>query len=253
MRYLTATVCGLICFLTAGAVIAAEFTPYLSSKPVDQARSSVGLRLTAKTLELAGDVTAEARGNHTYVAPKLSTNLALAPKLSMQTQVSFAEWNGRTSLLDEAAVETRIRARTPLPLVREIESSVWRGPNGALRQRVGVGLVENLGLTFDTDGRIKLNTQAFVEETARRGDVDRLVSGLQASLSGFGTGIGTTVASRLSLRYEAREGRNSRHTGTVAYHRAWRVNEFLRLSLDCEVVSAVESNGKLMLGWRADF
>jgi hypothetical protein len=219
---------------------------------VDQPRSSVGLRLRASALEVSGDVTAEARGTSTWVAPKIATRLAIAPKLSMETRVRFAEWNGRAALFDDAAVETRFRAQTPLPLVREIESSIRRSPDGSLSQRIGFGLIDNLGLVLDAEGRIRLRTQAVFEQTVGHQGNGALVSGLQASLSGFAAAAGA-VENRLSLKYEAREGQSTRRRGTVAYHRAWRVNPFLRLSLECELVSAAQTDGRLSLGWQAEF
>ncbi len=246
-----------LCVAAALPAAAAEFTPYVFSRPEDRPRSSVGLQLRASHIEVSGNVTAEARGAQTHIAPNFSTRVALAPKVSVETRLEFAGWNGRAALLDESAVETKLRASTPLPLVREIESSFWRGPDGSVRQRVGVGLVENLGLELDRAGRIKLNTQAIFEQTAYTGQADVQVSGLQASLSGFAA-FAPGVDSRLSLRYEMREadrldGSYSERTGTVSYHRGWRVNQYLRLTVDCEYVDAQQTESRVLVGWHAEF
>jgi hypothetical protein len=242
---------GAACLATASAGSAAELSPYLFTRPDDRPRSSVGLRVRASVLAVVGDLTAEARGARTRVEPRLSSKLALAPKLTLETQLQFAEWNGRSGLLDDAAVETRFKARAPLPLVREIEGSFRRGPDGRLRQRFGFGFVENFGLSVA--GGLKLDTQAVFEQTVHDGVTDGVSSGLKASLTGLGVVEQSDVDSRLSLRLERRPGARASRRSTLGYHRAWRANEFLRLSLDCEVTRAGDLDGKVRVGWQVDF
>jgi hypothetical protein len=234
--------------LSAAPSRAFELAPYANLAPTDRPQSSVGLDLAASALRLHGDLTARAAGDRTFVAPQLSTTLRLAPKLSVETRIDFAEWNTHSALFD-ATVETKFRVRSALPFVDDIEGRIWQAPDGVTRESLHFGLSENVG-SANPNRPIKLQTSATIEQTDSAGAASSTLTGIQAVLSGFASERSTT-SSRLSLSYQERSGIQPFRRSSVTYNRSWSLNENARLGVDCEVTD--DEMHTLKLYWAGKF
>jgi hypothetical protein len=242
-------VCVAIFASSAGA---AELTPIVKTLPSDRAESTVGLHLAAKALRLRGDVTAQSNGTRTFVAPQLLSTVAIAPKMSLETRLDFAEWNSQSALFDGATVETKFRVRSVLPLIDELEGRVWRSPDGLLRQSLRFGLTEKVGSLYP--GRpILLRTSATIEETDFFDSRPNLLrTGVEAALTGFAPGR-VAADNRLAVSYKTTSGANSQERIGVGYKRSWPINDFVRFGFDCELVDSLDESHRFKLYWQGKF
>ena len=131
-------------------------TTYLESSGSRQKpRSNAGLAVQGERVRMQADFALRGKqlpppshalqrrpSGSTEVVPNLRSAIKIAKNLDIETRVNFAEWNADSA----TTVDTRLRYRKSLDaFFDELDSSVWRSPDGLTRESVRLGFDQNLG------------------------------------------------------------------------------------------------------------
>lgn len=231
------------------SVPAAEIQPRYRVAPTDRPQSSVGVDVLAHALRLRGDLTARSENGRTYVAPQLFSTVQIAPKVNFETRVDFAEWNTQSTLIDNN-VEVKVRLRSVLPLIKEIEGRSWRASDGATRNTLLMTVAEKIAST--PYGRpITFRGSATVEQAVNQGVPMVRSTGMEASLTGFG-GAGTE--NRLAFVHRIHSGATDRQHSSISFARSWPVNKYVRVAINCELIDSPEGRqDRVAMSWQGKF
>lgn len=224
-----------------GEARAQILAPYLESSGTElKPRSNLGLTIRGDRLQVKADVAlrgstsaTEAHerlpGGKTEIVPNLRSAISVAKNLNLETRVSFAEWNAGT----EATFDTRLRYKKSLNLfVDELDSSIWRSPDGRTKQTLRLGFHQPLG-NAGTVAPVTLSGAAIFEASQHNGVRDAL----QADANTFGMETRVTgLMPRYSLfdqsvtfKVEKTTGARSDLASTLAYDQSWTVRSLTKL------------------------
>jgi hypothetical protein len=196
------------------AAAAADVERYFASTANDKPRGDAGLALKNSRLRFAADVALRARDDTTEILPKLTSKLALAPRVDLETRVDLAEWNSSSRLLD-AKFATKLHVQAPAPFLDELEGRVWRLPDGQTGRLLRLGFYQRMGERHGSDA-LSLRTKATVET----GSVVGRRLAVETELKGFDPAPGKG-RSALRLKVVRSFGAAPEAARTLAYDRAW--------------------------------
>ena len=159
-----------------------ELSPYLFTTPQGQPKSDVGLNLVSDALGLRGNITTKRTGAMTVVTPQLASSFVLAPQLKIETRATFANWNENIGSKMGDAVETRLTARSILPMVNEIEGLVGRDAAGMSRRKLRFTMRDATVSSFLSEP-IQLRTNATIEQVGAGNAASSVLTGVEATLA----------------------------------------------------------------------
>jgi hypothetical protein len=226
----------------------AEIKPLWQLAPTHRPQTSIGLDLATSALRMRGHITARSEDGRSTVMPQLYSTLTLAPKVQMETRVDFPEWNSAAGGVDEA-VEVKLRLRSMVPLIDEIEGRSWRGSDGLIRHAVRVATAEPVASSVA--GRpITLGLGATVEQTEPTGSPATVYTGLEANLTGFGR---TAAENRVGLQHRVYSNASGRTT-SVLLGRSWRTGDWSRIAVNYTLMDATERrDNRIAFSWLYEF
>lgn len=219
--------------ISAQPVLCAELTPYWRTTPQGQPKSDLGFNFAAQALDLRGAITTRLAGNTTLITPQLVSSYALAPDLKFETRATFTNWNERTGSLRDA-VETRLTARSPLPMLAEVEGLVARNGTGESHRKLRFRMNDATLPSFLSEP-IQLKTNATIETVGMGTSPSTLKTGVEATL--VQKTSPTSPANKIGLRYNTETRTNTLLQRQAAtFSRSWIQNDILRLGVEYEVV-----------------
>jgi hypothetical protein len=242
-------------------VAAADVAHYFSSSagasavgapsPAGKPRGDAGMALSRDNLRFAADVALRAHDGGTEVLPKVSSTLALAPRVDLETRLDLAEWNSGSRLLD-AKFATRLHVQAPAPFLDELEGRFWRMPDGRTGRLLGLGFYQRLGNGHGPNG-LTLRTRATLEtasDATQRVAFETELGGLQPS----------AAAGRAALRLKVvrNSGVAAATAHSVAYDRSWTLPSTAEVAFNLGMLRSTSVSGAaveptLGMSWRAGF
>lgn len=218
--------------LAAQSVRALEFTPYLNSTRQGQPKSALGVNFAADALDLRGAITTtKLAGNTTLVTPQLISTFAVIPAINIETKATFTNWNERSTTSGDA-VETKLTARSVLPMLAEIEGLVGRNATGEARRKLGLKMNDTTVASF-LSKPIQLKANASIEEIGRGNTPSTLMTGVEAALVQQKTPVSTL--NRIGFKYTNKTGATEYQRQAATFSRSWAQNSVLRLGVECEL------------------
>jgi len=224
-------------------------TTYLESSGTElKPRSNAGVSLHGDRLRMRADLSLRGKqldaSNHAFqfrpngsteIVPSLRSAVTLAKNLNLETGVSFAEWNSSSS----TTFDTRLRYKKSLDLFfDELDSSLWRSPEGATKQSVRLGFHEVLGdpgalapLTISGGAIFEATRGAAALEAAsssqHRVRVEARVAGLMPEFLGAEHAVGFKVEKAVGSRPES--------ASALTYNPSWAPSSLTNLGLNLEL------------------
>lgn len=230
---------------------AADVAHYFASSADSKPRGDAGMALSSEKVRLAADVALRAQDGGTQVLPKVSSTVALAPRIDLETRLDLAEWNSSNDPFD-ARFATRLRVQAPTPFLDELEGKFWRLPDGRTGRLLGLGFYQRIG---DDHGskRLTVRTRATVEtasDTTHRVALETEFGGLTPRLS---TGRGA-----LRFRVVRDLGPSALDASSVAYDRSWTLPSTAKVAFNLGMQRSETTAGALLeptagISWRAGF
>lgn len=237
--------------LVAHSVMALELTPYVNSTRQGQPKSAVGLNFAADALDLRGAITTtRLAGNTTLVTPQLISTFAVIPAINIETKATFTNWNERTAASGDA-VETKLTARSILPMVAEIEGLVGHNATGEARRKLGLKMNDTTVASF-LSKPIQLKANASIEEIGRGNTQNTLLTGVEAAL--VQQASPASVLNRVGFKYTNKTGATEYQRQAATFTRSWAQNKMLRLGVECELAhEAANLQSAIRFTWQGHF
>jgi hypothetical protein len=238
--------------MIAQQAMSAELTPYLRAVPVQQGqpRSDVGFDFSADTLNLRGAITTRLAGDTTLITPQLVSSFALASHLKFETRATFTDWNERTGSQGEA-VESRLIARSVLPMLAEIEGLVGRNAAGDSRRKLRLKMNDTTVAAFLSEP-IKLKANASIEEVGAGTASSTLLTGVETAL--VQQASASSAANRIGFKYTTQTGAIESERQAATFSRSWLQSDVLRLGLECELTrDAANMQSAVRFTWQGYF
>lgn len=227
-----------------------ELTPYLRAAPQGQPRSDLGFNFAAEALGLGGAITTKLAGNTTLIAPQLVSSYALAPDLKFESRATFTNWNERSASLRDA-VETKLTARSLLPLLAEVEGLVGRNATGESRRKLRFKMNDATLPSFLSQP-IQLKTNASIEQIGIGTAPTTLKTGVEAAL--VQQTSPTSPANRIGFKYNTETGATMLQRQAATFSRSWTQNDILRLGVEYELVrDTANLQSAVRFTWRGSF
>jgi hypothetical protein len=220
---------------------AQTLTSYLESSGTEyRLRSNLGMSLRGDRLQMRADLalrgnagaagpTQRSPSGRTEVVPNLRSAFAVAKNLNLETRFSLAEWNSRA----DATLDARLRYRKALnSFVDELDGSIWRSPDGQMKQTLRLGFNQPLGEAGPV-APVTISGAAIFEASQQ----DRALEGLHADPRKVGvetrfSGLMPRYAlfdQSVTVKLEKSMGRRSHSASTLAYEQAWTVRSLTKL------------------------
>ena len=236
-----------------GEASAQTLTPYVESSGTEQKpRSNLGVSIRGDRLQMRADVALRGTttavgavqrspGGSTEVVPNLRSAFAVAKNLDLETRVSFAEWNARS----DATLDTRLRYRKSLnAFIDELDSSIWRSPDGQTKQTLRLGFNQPLGdagavspVTISGAAIFEANQHDRALETlwadTRKVGVETRVTGLMPRYALFDQSV--------TLRLERTMGMSASSASTLAYDQSWTVRSLTKVGFSLKFLRRTDS------------
>jgi hypothetical protein len=244
-------------FLTVASLAAvtqpamsAELTPYLRATPQGQPHSDIGFNFAADALDLRGAITTSLAGNTTLIAPQLVSSFALAPDFKFETRATFSNWNENGGQLG-GAVETRLTARSPLPMFAEIEGLVGRDAGGESHRKLRFKMNDTRIPTFLSEPLL-LKANASIEQVGAGNAPNTLLTGVEAAL--VQQASASSAYNRLGFKYTTQTGAIEDQRQAATFTRSWAQNDLLRLGIECELIrDAADLQSAVRFTWQGHF
>lgn len=216
-----------------------------------QPRGDAGMAVSRDKLRLAADVALRAHDGGTQVLPKVSSVVALAPRIDLETRLDLTEWNSGSRLLD-AKFATRLHVQAPAPFLDELEGRFWRMPDGRTGRLLGLGFYQRLSNGHGLAG-LTLRTRATLETTS---DATERVA-FETELGGLQPNA-TAGRAALRLKVVRNLGVSTTTAHSVAYDRSWTLPGTAEVALNLGMLRSTSASGAaveptLGMSWRAGF
>ncbi len=240
------------CAVFMQQAICAEITPYVRAIPQSKSppRSDVGFNFFADSLNLQGAITTRRAGTTTLVTPQLASSFALAPDLKFETRATFTNWNQPTGTQRDA-VESRLTARSTLPMLAEIEGSVGHNAAGESRRKLRLKMNDATVASFQSEP-IKLMTNATIEQVGKGTAPSTLVTGVEAAL--VQQASPASALNRLGFKYTNQTGAIDKQLQAATFSRSWLHNDALRLGVEYQLTRDVTNlQNALRFTWQGYF
>ena len=229
--------------------MAVDFAPYLRATQQGQPNSDLGVDFTAHALDLRGTITTKRLGMATLVTPQFVSSFAVAPDLKLETRATFTNWNARAGPTSNA-IETKLTARSGLPMLAEIEGLMQRSAAGESHRKLDFKMREARVPSFLSDP-ILLKANATIEQVELGDSPSTLLTGIEAALVQQSASDGNN---RLRLNYTTASGTTEHQRQAAAFSRSWVQNNVLRLGLEYELLrEAAIVQGTLRFTWQGYF
>lgn len=233
-----------------GADVAHYFASSAGTSPAgSKPRGDAGMALSNDKVRLAADVALRAQDGGTQVLPKVSSTVALAPRIDLETRLDLAEWNSSTNPLD-AKFATRLRVQAPAPFLDELEGKFWRLPDGRTGRLLGLGFYQRLGADHGSQ-RLTVRTRATLETAS---DTSQRVA-LETELGGLAPRL---ARGRAALRFKVVRALGSSPTdaSSVAYDRSWTLPSAAQVAFNLGMHRSTTIAGAILeptagFSWRA--
>ena len=219
-------------------------TTYLESSGSRQKpRSNAGLAVQGERVRMQADFALRGKqlpppshalqrrpSGSTEVVPNLRSAIKLAKNLDIETRVNFAEWNADSA----TTVDTRLRYRKSLDaFFDELDSSVWRSPDGLTRESVRLGFDQNLG-----PGQLfplTISGAAIFEATqgAAAAAADSHTVGLETKVAGF-TSPFLAADHTVSFRVQKTEGTRPASSSSLTLDQLWTLSPLTKLGVNLQ-------------------
>lgn len=236
--------------LLAQTALSVEITSYLRTTRQDQPRSNPGFNLAADTIDLRGTITTKRAGIATLVTPQLVSNFAVAPDVTLETRATFSNWNEGT-LSTSNAIQTKLTARSVLPMLAEIEGLMRHDTTGESHRKLRLQMRETNFPAFRSDP-IVLKANATIEQIEVNNSPGALRTGVEAAL--VQRSAAHSASNRIGFRYTAESGATESQRQAAALSRTWAQNNVLRLGVEYELThEAATLQGTLRLTWQGYF
>ena len=228
---------GVSLLFCAQASFAIELTQYLKSAPQGLPKSDVGLNFAAQSLDINGAITTQRVGDTTLVIPQLVSSYALAPDLKFESRAIFANWNQSSSSRD--AIETKLIARSLLPMLSEVQGSIRRDAAGESHRQLRVNMQDTTLPVFRSQPVI-LKANASVEHV----DVGKLpgsiVTGVETAL--VQKSASSSALNQLGLKYYTQTNGTEYQRQAAALSRSWAQSKIFRLGVEYELMHDEAAN-----------
>jgi len=198
------------------------------------------------------------RNGRTAVLPKVTSALALGPRVDLETRVSLAEWNGQTDPLD-AKFATRLHVQAPAPFVDDFEGRFWRLPDGQTGRLLRLGFYQRLAAARRA-GPITIRSKATAETLsapAAAGGNGHQRLAFETEVGGLLSGLGGSRTA-VRLKVTRNSGADLERTHSLGYDRSWLLAGATELALNVGLrrtthatVGAVEPS--FGISWRGEF
>lgn len=236
--------------LFAQATLGVELTPYLRATPQGQPKSDIGVDFAADALDLRGIITTNRIGATTQVMPQLVSSLAVASDLKFETRATFANWNENAGSTGDA-IETKLTARSVLPMLAEIEGLVRRDAAGESRRKLGLKMNDATVPSFLSQP-IVLKANATIEQVATGNSPSTLLTGIEAAL--VQKSASNSADNRIGFKYTTTTGATEYQRQAAAFSRSWAQNNVLRLGVEYELMhEAANLQSTFRFTWRGFF
>jgi hypothetical protein len=201
-------------------------------------KSDVGLNFAAQSLDINGAITTQRIGDTTLVMPQLVSSYALAPDLKFESRAIFGNWNqGSPSHGD--AIETKLTARSVLPMLSEVQGSIKRDATGESHRKLRVKLHDTTLPVFRSQP-VTLKANASVEHV----DIGRLpgsiVTGVETAL--VQKSPSSSALNQLGLKYYTQTNGTEYQRQAAAFSRSWAQSKIFRLGVEYELMHDETAN-----------
>lgn len=243
-----AAVAGLAMF--AQPAMSVELNPYLSATKQGQPKGDAGVNFVADALNLRGAITTNRAGAETLVMPQLTSSFALASDLKLETRTTFANWNERIGAKSGDAVETKLTARSVLPMVAEIQGLVGRDAAGTSHRKLFFKMNDATVPSFLSEP-IQLKTNASIEQVGVGNAQSSLLTGVEANLS---QKTSASAYNRIGLKYTSQSGATESQRQAATFSRSWAQNKLLHLGVEYELMhEATNLQNAIRFTWQGSF
>ncbi|MGD9842318.1 MAG: hypothetical protein AB7F79_10030 [Steroidobacteraceae bacterium] len=236
--------------LLAQSANAVQVTSYLHAVPQAQPRTDIGLLFADDALKVNGALITQQLGNQTLITPRVSFNYLLLPNLRLESNASFANWNDGTSAGNNH-YETRLVARSLLPMVDEVIGTMRLDADGTLHRKLRFNSSDKLDLLLFSEP-LQLNTNAVVEEVANGSATAAIYTTFETAL--LLSPPTSNVVDRVALRYATESGATKlQHTAAI-FSREWQQSELLRLRIEYQLLNNTTNLQNLIkFTWHGSF
>ncbi len=252
----------------SGAALAQGLDTYFESSGTGvKPRSNAGVTMRTDRLRMQADLALRSQqissaplrlappgGSSTEVVPNLRSALKLAKNLDIETRVNLTEWNAGS----DTTFDTRVRYKRSLDIFfDELDGSLWRSPDGAMKQSLRLGFKQTLA-DFGGSAPLTIAGQAIFETTqnaAATGDSHKI--GFETKLAGFNPTF-LTGDQALLFKVERTSGAQRAIASTVTYDQSWVTSPMSKLALQLQLLrhsydSANDFQPSMGLSWRSQF
>jgi hypothetical protein len=230
--FLLSVCAGVLCTpLTLGA----ELSRYYLATPQGQPpKSDVGVDFSASDLNVRGLLTTRRIGDTTLVMPQFVSSFMLAPDLKFESRAIFSNLNRGVGMAAQSdAIETRLIARSFLPMLSEIEGTVRRDSAGESRRKLRLNM-NDATVTYILAKPITFKANATIEQVATGRLPGTLITGVETAL--VQNSATDKVFNRLGFKYSTQTGAYEYQRQAAAFSRSWAQNDLFRLGLEYELM-----------------
>jgi hypothetical protein len=182
--------------------------------------------------------------------PQLVSSFAIAPDLKFETRATFTDWNQKTAS-NRDAIETRLTARSVLPMLAEVEGLVRRDAAGESRRKLRFKMREATVPSFLYEP-VTLKANATIEQVAVGNSPNALLTGVEAAL--VQASASATTFNQVGLKYTTRTGVTEYQRQAAAFSRSWAQNDVLRLGVEYELMhEATNLQSTFRFTWKGFF
>lgn len=225
--------------LIAQVALGAELSRYFlaTSQTKGQAKSDLGLNFSANDLNdlnVRGIVTTKRVGDTTLVMPQFVSSFALAPDLKFESRATFSNLNRGLGVASPSdAIETKLIARSFLPMLSEIEGSIRHDAAGESRRKLRLNM-NDATMAYFLSKPVTLKANATIEQVAVGRLPGSMVTGVETAL--VQNSASAKAFNRVGFRYTTQTGANEYQRQAAAFSRSWAQSSVFRLGVEYEVM-----------------
>jgi hypothetical protein len=224
--------------LCAQASFAIELTQYIKSAPQGLPKSDVGLNFAAQSLDINGVITTQRVGDTTLVMPQLVSSYALAPDLKFESRAIFGNWNQNSSSRSDD-IETKLIARSVLPMLSEVQGSIRRDAAGESHRKLRLNMQDTTLPVFGWQP-VVLKANASVEHIGVGKLPGSIVTGVESAL--VQKSPSSSALNQLGFKYYTQTGGTEYQRQAAAFSHSWAQSKIFRLGLEYELMHDEDVN-----------